>query len=90
MTSDFEREYSASGVWARLFRKSPDYRGTVLLRHPETDRRYIVIDEWLSKSSYERFKARYAEEYAEIDARCKKLIEAETRLGIFEVLYPGA
>jgi heme-degrading monooxygenase HmoA len=85
-TVEFERDYCATGIWAQLFRKSPGYLESVLLRDAESGNRYIVIDRWKTAAAYEQFKKEYAAQYAAIDRQCEKLTEEETRIGIFETL----
>jgi hypothetical protein len=39
----FEGAYGANGAWAQLFRKSPKYSDTQLLRDEANENRYITI-----------------------------------------------
>ena len=44
---EFERYYSGvDGPWAQLFRKSPGFRGTVLLHDTQEQRHFLTIDSW--------------------------------------------
>ncbi len=79
----FERHYSPSGTWAGLFRKSPAYRGTTLLRDREDDRRYLTIDRWDDEDAFLRFQKDFGEEYEALDRQCTSLTEGEQQLGIF-------
>jgi len=81
---EFERDYSSSGAWARLFRRSPGYKESVLARDANVANRYIVIDVWESRSSYEAFKDRFSEEYEKLDRRCQSLTDEENPIGVFE------
>jgi quinol monooxygenase YgiN len=82
---EFRRDYSADGVWARLFRKSPDYVESLLLSDPESPHRFVVVDVWKSRAAYESFKKQFSQEYAALDRTCEALAERETPLGTFEV-----
>jgi heme-degrading monooxygenase HmoA len=44
--AEFEKLYSATGSWAALFRRSPGFVGTALLRDTQTPHRYVTIDRW--------------------------------------------
>jgi len=79
----FERQYSASGAWAELFRRSPAYQGTRLLAGEAN--RYITCDRWESQEAYEEFRLANRQEYTELDARFEALRLSEHCLGIFEV-----
>jgi heme-degrading monooxygenase HmoA len=85
MEPEFERRYSSSGAWARLFAKgSEGYEGTRLIRDSADPRRYVAIDSWRDAASLARFKQAYAAEYAALDAECEMLTEAEVHIGTFE------
>jgi len=86
LVGDFETDYSSLGPWATLFRNSPAYRGTRLLRDQEDPLRFLTIDTWDHLDAYENFRLQHAEEYRELDGRFERLTEAERRIGIFEVL----
>lgn len=80
----FERCYGPGGDWARLFRKSPGYVRTLLIRDREGGDRYLCIDVWRRLADFRRFKSRFAEVYAALDRRCEALTRLEKRIGIFE------
>ena len=44
----FEAAYGPEGAWAKLFRTSPDYQGTELLRDASNPSSYLTIDRWAS------------------------------------------
>lgn len=79
----FEAAYGQDGDWARLFRLSPEYRGTQLLRDTKNPLRYITIDRWTSEAEYERFQRDYKAEYEAIDRTCESLTESEIEVGRF-------
>ncbi|HVZ15625.1 MAG TPA: antibiotic biosynthesis monooxygenase, partial [Terriglobales bacterium] len=55
---DFEKHYGPEGTWVDLFRRDPAFQGTSLLRDRETLARYITIDRWNDRRSYEAFRVR--------------------------------
>ncbi|MGH7631715.1 MAG: antibiotic biosynthesis monooxygenase family protein [Gemmatimonadales bacterium] len=73
----FERIYGRDGEWARLFRAADGYLGTDLFRSTAAPTRYVTVDDWTSQAAYEAFRARAAQAYAELDARCDALTLAE-------------
>ena len=82
--AEFEKHYSAAGSWATLFRDSPGYLGTTLLRDAQTPRRYLTIDRWESMESHHAMRERFAEQYGALDRECEVLTEIERQIGIFE------
>lgn len=84
--ASFERAYGGDGVWARLFRRDPAYRETILIRDNTQSGRYLTIDVWEDKDSYLRFKDRFADDYERIDQECEELTSSERQIGIFERL----
>ncbi len=82
--SDFEHHYGPAGSWAQLFRRSPAYRGTTLLR--DSGHRYITRDCWDSLESFRDFRRQHALEYDELDRTCEGYTESERQLGVFEVI----
>ena len=86
MEPEFERRYSATGDWARLFGRADGYAGTTLMRDPADAQRYLVIDVWRDAACLARFKQAYAVEYAALDKECEALTEAEIPLGTFDHL----
>lgn len=82
--AEFERSYSATGSWAKLFRGSPGYLGTTLLREAQTPRRYLTIDRWDGTASHQAMRAKTTEEYEALDKRCEAFTETERQIGVFE------
>jgi heme-degrading monooxygenase HmoA len=81
---EFEKHYGPNGSWVALFRRSPGYIETLLLRDPTNPRRYLTIDRWESEAAYRSFRSRLAAEYRELDERCQHLTTKETPLGQYE------
>ncbi|MFL6299118.1 MAG: antibiotic biosynthesis monooxygenase family protein [Terriglobales bacterium] len=84
--ADFERHYGSDGTWAQLFRRSPGYHGTTLLRDSSANNKYLLWDCWDSLASFERFRQDHAADYAALDKHCEALTEKEIKLGVFETL----
>jgi len=84
--AEFERHYGSEGSWSQLFRRSPGYQGTTLLRDSATSNRFLLWDCWDSLSSFERFRQEHGTDYAALDNQCEALTEEETKVGIFEGL----
>jgi quinol monooxygenase YgiN len=83
---NFESHYASAGTWVRIFQKSPGWRGTILLRDPETPHRYVTVDVWKDRAAYDAFRREHARDYAEIDRLCAELTTSEHFLGILEVV----
>jgi heme-degrading monooxygenase HmoA len=81
---EFEKIYSATGEWSKLFRKSRGYLGTELLSEGREPPHYITIDRWSSLQEYESFLSEWKSEYQLLDAQCDGLTERETLLGKWE------
>jgi heme-degrading monooxygenase HmoA len=86
---DFQRIYGAQGDWARLFLRGEGYVGTELSRDLENPQRYLVFDLWTSREAYERFRQKYAQEYASLDSRCEEMTSRENPLGAFQRIGIG-
>ena len=79
----FLEAYSSDGVWARLFRKSPDFLGVELVQSVQHPTRYFTLDAWTSRAAFEGFRRDYAESYATLDVKLAGLTEWERRIGAF-------
>ena len=81
--ASFESAYGPEGSWARLFRLSPDYRGTELLREAYVSGKYLTIDRWTSEEAFRAFRRDHDSEYESLDRTCDELTSRETRIGIY-------
>lgn len=81
---EFQRTYSWKGPWAKLFGRSPDYQGTILLQDVTDHFVFIVIDRWAKPDSFERFKERFGPDYQSLDDQCRSLTDEETLIGVFQ------
>jgi heme-degrading monooxygenase HmoA len=81
----FEAAYSPEGAWAQLFRTSPEYCGTELLRDAYISGSYLTIDRWASEEAFRAFRKDHDQEYETLDRSCDALTAKETRIGAYTV-----
>lgn len=86
----FERAYGRDGGWARFFETGKGYLGTDLIRDARESNRYLTLDYWKSRASYERFRKQNRKMYEIIDARCEALTTQEVEIGKFFHRRAGA
>jgi heme-degrading monooxygenase HmoA len=79
----FEAAYGPEGPWAQLFRSSPQYQGTELLRDAYVPGNYLTIDRWASEQAFRDFRRDHDPEYEVVDRSCDALVSRETRIGAF-------
>ena len=84
--SAFEAAYGPEGNWARLFRNSPEYLGTELLRDAYIADSYLTIDRWASEAAFRSFRKENDAAYEALDRSCDALTSRETRIGAYTVL----
>ena len=85
---EFKTIYGAEGEWAKLFSLGSGYLGTELLQSLDSNSRFITLDRWQSRDSFDGFKQQYAAAYAQLDARCDGLTLHEEKIG--EYLRPDS
>jgi heme-degrading monooxygenase HmoA len=83
--ASFEAAYSPDGAWAQLFRTSPEYLGTELLRDAYITGNYLTIDRWASEEAFRAFRKNHDAEYETLDRACDKLTSHEVRIGAYTV-----
>ena len=81
----FEAAYGPQGAWAELFRTSPDYLGTELLRDAYIPGSYLTIDRWASEDAFRAFRKDHDSEYESLDRSSDALTSRETRIGAYTV-----
>ena len=82
----FESVYGPDGDWARLFRRTPAYQRTLLLRDPFRERTYLTCDFWKNREAYKAFLFANSDAYKALDKICEGLTLAERKIGAFERL----
>jgi heme-degrading monooxygenase HmoA len=81
----FEAAYGTDGDWAGLFRSSPSYLGTELLRDAYIPGAYLTVDRWKSEDDFRAFRKNHDSEYEKLDRSCDALTSRETRIGAYTV-----
>ena len=81
--TEFEAAYGPDGAWAKLFRSSPNYQGTELIRDAYIPGAYLTIDRWASEEDFRAFRKQHDQDYEVIDRQCDSLTNKETRIGAY-------
>jgi heme-degrading monooxygenase HmoA len=81
----FEAAYGPDGSWAQLFRSSPSYQGTELLRDAYVPGSYMTIDRWNSEEDFRAFRKTHDQDYEALDRACDALTSRESRIGAYTV-----
>ncbi len=81
----FEAAYGPDGSWAQLFRTSPNYQGTELLRDAYIPGSYLTIDRWAGEADFRTFRKQHDKEYETLDRASDALTAKETRIGAYTV-----
>jgi hypothetical protein len=82
----FEAAYGPEGSWAQLFRSSPDYKGTELLRDAYVSGLYLTVDRWATEHAYRAFRKAHDADYEALDRTCDALTTRETRIGAYTTI----
>jgi heme-degrading monooxygenase HmoA len=77
----FLEAYASDGVWARLFRKSPEFLGAELVKSVKHPMRFFTLDAWTSRKAFESFRIEYSESCETLDVKLAGLTEWERRIG---------
>ena len=78
--AEFERVYGAQGAWAQLFSSSDGFEGTELFASVSHSGRYLTVDRFRDRASWQRFQAEHRETYLALDAETERLTLAEREL----------
>ena len=79
----FEAAYGPEGAWAKLFRTSPNYLGTDLMRDAYIPGGYLTIDRWTSEEDFRAFRKDHDAEYESLDRSSDALTSRESRIGAY-------
>jgi heme-degrading monooxygenase HmoA len=82
--SAFAAAYSGNGVWAKLFGQAEGFVGTRLLAPEETGGRWLTLDEWESRTAFDRFQATLGDAYKSLDEELEGLTADEQFIGAFD------
>ena len=69
--------------WPRLFRRSPGYTGTEILKKGDEPEVYITIDRWKSKEAFDDFLNNNRTDYDILGERHRELYEKAEHIGFF-------
>ena len=83
---EFESFYRPDGPWGDLFRESPAFISTTLMKDMREPTRFLVADRWTSEVAYEEFKREVATRYDEMSDRGRRLYDREHEIGRFDFL----
>jgi heme-degrading monooxygenase HmoA len=83
---EFESYYRPDGPWVELFRESPAFISTTLMKDLRDPLRFLVADRWTSESLYEEFRRTAVARYDALSDRGRRLYERETEIGRFDFL----
>ena len=83
---EFESFYRPDGPWGELFRGSPAFISTTLMRDLRNSRRFMVADRWTSETVYEEFKRERVADWESLSERGRRLYDQESEVGRFDFL----
>jgi hypothetical protein len=81
--AEFVTAYGPDGEWARLFRRSPEFRGVELLAAVGNAGRFFTLDHWGSAAAMDVFMSANATAYDVLDRRFGGFMVWERRIGGF-------
>jgi hypothetical protein len=84
---NFEEVFGPAGIWSELLQRSDQYVRTELRLQSGVERRYRVLDYWISHLGFEGFREQYqteCEKLSRLIAR-EEWIEREFLLGSFYI-----
>ena len=70
--------------WPRYFGRSQDYRGTAIGKNADEPHVYVTIDEWVSKSAFDRYVEANRQEWDELCARHAELFASAEHIGFYD------
>jgi len=85
--AEFERVYGSAGDWAKLFARSPGFRGTRFYRDVETPGAYLTVDRFDGPEAWTGFLEEHRAAYEDLDRRCSLLTASENEVAAVDV--PG-
>jgi len=81
---EFETLYRPDGAWVELFKRSPGFVSTTLMRDVRDRHRFMIADRWTSEGSYEAFKQDFAADYQRLSREGERVHRAEHLVGRFD------
>ncbi len=83
---EFESFYRPDGPWGELFRESPAFISTTLMKDLRSPLRFMAADRWTSETVYAEFKRERATRWRELSEKGRRLYDRETEVGRFDFL----
>lgn len=80
---DFLNLYGKEGEWVHLFEEDDNYFESDLIKDVHQEGRYLTIDYWIDKKSYDNFRNHHNEIYQELDMKGSLFCHKEKPLGEF-------
>ena len=87
--AEFLTAYGPDGDWVELFREHAGYIKTELHRDRANPNRFITIDYWESRESWEAFRTAAGAAFEALDKRCEEYTTEEHEIGTFVFLDEG-
>ena len=82
--TEFAAAYSGNGVWAQMFARAGGFVRTRLLAPEKEGGPWLTLDEWESRTAFERFQQDHGEEYRALDEELAGLTADERFVGAFD------
>ncbi len=82
---EFAAAYGSEGDWALLFRLSPGYLRTEMVRLDPAGDVFLITDRWASRQAWDDFLAAHGAAYHELDRKFAPLCATETELDEYEM-----
>ena len=82
----FETLYRSDGAWVELFRRSPGFVSTTLMRDLKDRHRFMIADRWTSEAAYAAFQRAFATEYERLSQQGERVYRAEHLIGRFDLV----
>ena len=83
----FEHAYGPHGDWVRLFKEANGYIDTHLHKDINNPFHFVTVDFWSTREAYEKFKARFSNEFEKLDEFCGEFTKSEKFIGDFECTF---
>ena len=84
--TEFEDVYGSVGAWVKLFQRDSNYLQTMLIRDIQIKGRYLTVDIWKNRESFNSFKESFKSEFEALDKQCESLTTVETKIGEYAVM----
>ena len=86
LIDEFTELYGPHGEWETLFKQYEGYEYTLLLNDDGDSTKFVTIDAWDSKESFESFRSKAEVAFYAIDRRGDQITVIERKIGDFETV----